>query len=115
MRLLVCGDRNWSNYEFILKRIKELKPAVIIHGAATGADSLAGKAATELGISVEEYPADWSIGRRAGPIRNSRMLKEGNPDYVLAFHPKISESKGTRDMLHKAMRVGIPTELLSGR
>jgi hypothetical protein len=30
--------------------------------------------------------ADWKrLGRKAGPIRNQRMLVEGKPDLVVAF------------------------------
>jgi hypothetical protein len=30
--------------------------------------------------------AEWErLGRKAGPIRNQRMLEEGKPDLVVAF------------------------------
>lgn len=37
----------------------------------------------------------------------------GQPDLVLAFHDNLSESKGTRDMVQRAKRAGVPVYLVS--
>jgi len=43
MRILICGDRNWKDYNAIRNRMRKLPVnATIIHGAAKGADSIAG-------------------------------------------------------------------------
>lgn len=103
MRILFCGDRNWTNYKFIVDIISEMKPTVVIEGEARGADSMARDAAEYFGIPVLAFPADWNThGKAAGPIRNSQMLKEGKPDLVVAFHNDIKNSKGTKDMVTKA-------------
>lgn len=97
LRLLVCGDRNWYDSVVVEKKIRELNPSIIIHGAARGADSLASSVAKQLGIPVLKFPALWEkYGRAAGPIRNQQMLDEGDPNFVLAFHDDIEHSKGTR-------------------
>ena len=84
----------------------------VVHGAARGADTLAGEAAKRCGFAVEEYPADWrQWGKRAGPIRNQRMLDEGKPQIVHAFHDHILDSKGTRDMIYRALGAGLPVYL----
>lgn len=109
-RILVCGDRNWADG----KRIKQVLEAMsadydltIVDGAANGADSLASEAAKELGLKNERYPAAWKqLGKRAGPIRNQEMLDSG-VDMVLAFHPNLDESKGTRDMVARARKKGV--------
>lgn len=112
MRLLVCGDRNWTNKELIRREVEGLRPDVVIHGAARGADVLGGMAARELGIEVIEFPAQWEkYGRAAGPIRNQQMLGEGKPTIVFAFNNKISESKGTKDMIRRARKAGLPVYL----
>ena len=112
MRLLVCGSRYWKPFDPIKRELKRLRPTVVIHGGAKGADSLAGIAARELGIMVEVYPAEWEVyGRSAGPIRNRKMLKEGKPDLVLAFHEDIKKSKGTADMMAIAKKAGIKVKL----
>jgi hypothetical protein len=111
-RVLVCGDRNWTNLEAIRRELSRHRPSVVIHGTARGADTLAGIAALELGISVERYPANWTkYGRAAGPIRNRQMLEIGRPDLVLAFHENIADSRGTADMIRIAEKKGVPVEL----
>ena len=111
MRLLVCGDRNWVDFEAVKRRIAELKPSVVIHGCARGADSLAEKAASEMGIPVLSFPADWvRFGKKAGYIRNGRMLYESKPDHVLVFHDDIEHSEGTADMVRRAKQAGITVE-----
>lgn len=116
IRILVCGDRNWINKKIIKKRLISLpNNSTIIHGAARGADSIAGLVAKELNFRVEEYPADWeNHGRSAGPRRNMKMLKEGRPNLVIAFHKNIEKSKGTKHMLKISKKAGIRTELITG-
>jgi hypothetical protein len=76
-----------------------------MHGAARGADRLAGAAASTLGLEVVEYPADWRrYGRRAGFLRNEQMLAAG-PDLVVAFHQ--DSSRGTAHTISLARKAGI--------
>lgn len=113
MNVLVCGDRNWNNYYSIYSFMSELLKwnglFTIISGEAKGADALAKKAADDLRILYAGFEADWDkYGKAAGPIRNKKMIDEGKPDLVVAFHSNISKSKGTRDMITKARDKGIP-------
>ncbi len=74
-----------------------------------GADFLAVKAARACGIPYVEFPAEWErFGKSAGPIRNQKMLDEGKPDLVIAFHEDLEKSRGTKDMISRAFRKGIP-------
>lgn len=115
MRLLICGDRNWSDGNAIREVIKQFNPSVIIEGECKGADILARLSAETMRIEVLKFPANWQMyGRSAGSIRNSQMLKEGNPDIVVGFHYNIEESKGTRDMLTRAKKAGKPTFVFNG-
>lgn len=115
MRLLVCGDRNWTDREAIERELRLLEPSVVIEGECRGADLLAREVAEQLGISVEAYPPLWSrYGRAAGPERNHRMLTLGKPDLVLAFHSDIEHSKGTKNMLEQARRAGLRTKIVGG-
>jgi len=119
MRLLICGDRNWQDRscikDWIEHAVREYHGNVIvIHGAARGADTIAGLAAKANSLEVIEFPAEWSkYHRAAGVIRNAKMLLEGNPDAVWAFHDKIEESKGTADMIRRALRAGLPVRLIT--
>ena len=108
MRILFCGDRNWSHYKTIVDVMLELHPSLVIEGEAKGADSMAADAGEYYQIPVLRFPADWNkYGRAAGPIRNSQMLNEGKPDLVVAFHDDISTSKGTRNMVEQSKKQGI--------
>jgi hypothetical protein len=82
---------------------------LIIHGAAKGADTIAGNIANKLGFQVVSVPAEWEkYGRAAGPIRNKIMLNM-EPDLVLAFHSDIENSKGTKNMVEIARKKGVET------
>jgi hypothetical protein len=116
MKVLICGDRNWSDKALIKSRLQSFAlqhdNVTVIHGAASGADNLAGEAAKELGMEVKEFPADWkTYGRSAGPIRNRQMLRQGEPDFVWAFHDNLRESKGTKDMVKVAGQLGYKVTL----
>lgn len=116
-KVLICGDRNWTDKEKIREYVeilhKKHDDLVIIEGEARGADSLVRDCAKELGVIVEAYPADWNqYGRAAGPIRNQQML-ETVPDMVIAFHDDIENSKGTKDMVNRAKKIGIKTLIIS--
>lgn len=107
MKVLVCGDRSWTDRARITRALAKLpKDTTVIHGACRGADIIAGEEAKKLGLTVREFPANWSVGPSAGPIRNRKMLDE-KPDFVLAFHPNIKTSKGTADTVREATRRGI--------
>ena len=112
-RILICGDRNWKDVETIENFICSLPPdTVIIHGNARGADKIAERKAKEHGLTVKGYSADWDrYGKAAGPIRNKRMLLEGRPDRVVAFHNDLSKSRGTADMLRQAEKRGVAFEI----
>ena len=75
---------------------------------------MAGSYATANEMKSMVFPAKWEMGRRAGPIRNQQMIDECRPDLVIAFHENIIESKGTKDMVNRSMKAGIPTYLVSG-
>lgn len=112
MRVLICGDRNYTNRKKIRAYMVTLpKNTIIIDGGARGADSLANEIAVQNGYPTERYFAEWNIyGRAAGPIRNKQMLDEGKPDLVVYFHDDIDNSKGTRNMILKATAAGIPVK-----
>lgn len=109
MKVLVCGSRHYQNYHMILSIIKSLDIDLLIAGGCRGADTLAVWAARKCGIQYVEYPADWQrFGKSAGPIRNQDMLDIEKPELVLVFHEDLAHSKGTKDMLSRVIKAGIP-------
>ncbi len=118
MKILICGCRHYSFYDKIKRYIEEEKEnhqeLIIIQGGASGADNLAKRASKELFIECREYKADWNTyGKSAGPKRNQKMLDEENPDLVIAFHPDIESSKGTKDMINRAKRLQYKTKIFT--
>lgn len=110
-RVLICGSRDWVDTGYQIFRFINRLPedCVVIHGGARGVDSMAGEIATFLGLSVMEFPADWKrYGRAAGIIRNQQMLDEGRPNTVVYFHEDLANSRGTKDMVTRAQRAGLP-------
>jgi len=86
-----------------------MTPHTIIHGGASGADTLAGEWAAVNGCRCEVFPADWSKhGRAAGPIRNRQMIEEGRPDHVLA----MAGGAGTQNMISQAIKYGLTVHLV---
>ena len=115
MIILISGDRYWDNADIIKRELEKfLADTVIIHGAAKGADTIAGIVAKNLGMRVIPFKADWlQYGKAAGPIRNKQMIDEGKPDLLLAFHSHIETSKGTADMIQRAKKANIKTILIT--
>lgn len=114
MRVLICGDRDWKDEDTIENYIKTLPPrSVVIHGNCRGADRIARRLALKHGHSELPIKAKWGKhGRSAGPRRNREMLDKGKPDIVIAFHDNIEESKGTKDMIDKTRKRGIPYKII---
>ena len=74
MKYLICGSRDWTNYNLIKERILYHQPTMIISGGCKGADKIAENIAKELNIPIEIYNAEWDkYGNSAGPIRNKKM------------------------------------------
>lgn len=105
MRTLVCGGRDFADWPYLSRMLDGAGVTLVIHGGASGADTLAGRWASSRGIAVEVYPADWArYGRSAGPRRNAWMLGVGRPDVVVAF----AGGRGTANMVGLARAAGVP-------
>lgn len=113
-RLLVCGDRDWKDRDYIFARLDEMQPlygfSEMIEGCARGADRIGEEWATERGIPLRHFPANWDKwGKLAGIIRNTEMLTMGEPEMVVAFHTALQQSKGTKHMVTISKRAGVNT------
>lgn len=121
MKILVTGDREWTDHVTLFNVISSLalleahcgNRLTVIHGDYRGADHLADDVAYLVGANRKRYPAKWLVyGYAAGPIRNQQMIDE-NDDIVLAvgFHNDIHKSGGTKDMLRRCLKHNIPALL----
>ena len=105
--VLVTGYRGWTDVKRIAAELGALEDdypgagLTLVHGGCAGADLMAARHAENRGWTVIEEKADWDKhGRRAGPIRNQRMIDVHKPDVVLAFLDPLS--RGTLDCLRRA-------------
>ena len=89
MRVLVCGGRTYNSKAYLTSYLDVFHKMNVIselaQGGAKGADFLAKEWALNNQVPVLTYHADYKYGKVAGPMRNERMLREFNPDVVIAF------------------------------
>lgn len=85
----------------------------LYHGECRGLDEIASYRAKRMGFETFGFPADWSKGRGAGPIRNQEMLhlavKEvGSKNVILLAFPVYGEKNaGTKNCIDSAFKFGI--------
>lgn len=115
MKVLVCGGREFDDFELLKETLDPLfwqpgQDAFWIFGDAKGADFLTRvwlKTMYKKGCAgkyYKEFKADWKrLGPSAGPLRNAQMLEEGKPDLVVAF----PGGPGTANMVKLAKEAGI--------
>ena len=108
-KALVCGGREFNDAKLLYEALDQMTLDYIIYGAASGADSLAGRYAKSRNIPCKAYPANWRpkgpqgpVNRGAGFQRNQQMLDQGQPDLVIAF----PGGNGTRNMVKIAEQQG---------
>jgi hypothetical protein len=108
LRIIVCGGRDYADRQKLNEVMEALHAERPIkhlwHGNARGADSLADWwGHKHAAVSVHPVSAEWSkYGRRAGPMRNQKMLGN-NIDLVVAF----PGGRGTADMIKRAEDAGV--------
>jgi hypothetical protein len=107
-RVLVCGGRDFDDRAALDAALDRLHAqrrfTLLIAGGARGADTMAAKWASDRGVRTRIFMARWNIyGRAAGPIRNTRMLRKGRPDLVVAF----PGGRGTAGMVALARDAGV--------
>lgn len=120
-RIIVSGDRNWSDVPRVASLFKEVakiyppSSTVLFHGGCRGADTIAGEEAKKCGYEVRVYPVsgdDWKkFGKGAGPQRNVKMIedgiKEGGVDLILIFHDNLRLGRGTKNFVEAAKKRGL--------
>ena len=115
--VIIAGGRDCKpsriNINLCYKLISKLEGDVILYsGNARGADQIPWEMKKEYGCPVVGFTADWDFhDKRAGPIRNRRMLKgDGNPaTHLIAFWD--GKSRGTKDMIDIAREAGIKVKV----
>jgi hypothetical protein len=117
----VSGDRRatYDGWHKVIERAFDRIGDIdtVVHGGCSGIDMICDKIARQRGYNVVVYRAEWNVyGRAAGPIRNKLMIQHLlNYDDVrlLAFHPDIESSRGTKNMIELAVQYNIAYQLYS--
>lgn len=76
----------------------------IVSGTARGVDNLGEQLAMNLNLNLCKFPADWSLGRGAGHIRNRDMAKYTDIAIILWD----GYSKGSKNMISEMKKLGKP-------
>ena len=109
MKIIIAGSRDIFDYNllksFMEKICRKYTITEVISGKASGIDRAGEFWAVEHGIPIIDMPADWSVGKKAGPLRNIEMLKMA--DIVLVI--KKTDSRGSSHMASIAKASGKPT------
>ena len=111
MKIIIAGSRNFNDYNLLKTSCDNLLTQFtnieIVSGTARGADKLGERYAREKGYDIKQFPANWSLGKSAGYIRNDEMAQYA--DMLIAFWD--GTSKGTKHMIDLANKRGIKVEI----
>lgn len=121
MRIIISGSREFNNYEIIENKILDIirklnsntSSIEIVSGGCRGVDKCAEMFAYRNGFKFTEFPADWSLGKRAGYLRNKQMAEYASElnGVLIAFWNM--KSKGTKMMIDLARRYGLDVYIIN--
>lgn len=127
MKTIIAGSRTITDYNLVLKEIKEsgFNITEVVSGMAKGVDTLAVKYAKENNISLKKFYADWKdlshpnsdirqnaygkYDKNAGLRRNRKMAKYA--DVLIAISK--NNSTGTRHMIRTMESLNKPYFVLN--
>lgn len=127
MKVAVIGSRGFDNYSLLKKVMNKYakQATAIVSGGAKGADTLAERYAQEFNLEKIIFLADWGniqvspciirnnskgpYNAMAGHNRNTKIVESA--DLIIAFWD--FSSKGTRDSLKKAHKMGKKTIIIN--
>ncbi len=111
--MAVVGSRNFDDYELLKKILWGSSPLeTIISGGASGADSLAARFANEYNVRLIEILPDYNLYKKAAPImRNTEIAKRCSS--MVAFW--YLKSRGTKNVINKALQRGKPVTIIPFR
>lgn len=105
MKTIIAGCREITNSRIVFNAIQEAGWLIteVVSGCARGVDASGELWARTFGIPVKHFPANWSLGPKAGPIRNRQMAEYA--DALIAVWD--GKSKGTKNMIAEAHARGL--------
>ena len=111
-KIIIAGCRDFTDYAFFKEQLSYCvfpEHFEIVHGVASGVDTMADYWATSRNIPVKKFPANWKkYGNSAGPIRNREMAQYG--DQLIAFWDNMSP--GTANMIAEIKKLDKPYTII---
>lgn len=112
-RVIVFGSRSFNDYQLLAHKLDCIlansTDIAIISGSAKGPDQLGEEYAIENGHGLIRVPALWDVyDKKAGFKRNDEMLDIAT--HAIGFWD--GQSRGTRDMIQKTGKLGLPLRVI---
>jgi hypothetical protein len=114
-KVIIAGGREFGDYHLLHLKCRQLlfenhdpSDIEIVSGKARGADRLGEQFAEQYKIQVAEFPADWSLGKQAGYVRNKQMAEYS--DALIAFD---TGGRGTGHMINLAREHGLAVRVVN--
>ncbi len=105
MKVIIAGSRQIEDYCSVKNAIElsQFYVSEVVSGCARGVDKVGEYWARKHNIPIKRFPANWSLGKQAGIIRNIEMAHYA--DALVAVWD--SQSRGTKHMIECAKRKGL--------
>lgn len=105
MRVIIAGTRTIRSLPLVRRAIEEsgFDVTEVVSGGARGVDGIGEVWARIRKVPTKVFPADWSQGKKAGPLRNEQMAAYADA-LVAVWNGK---SRGTADMIERAKAHGL--------
>ena len=113
MKTIIAGSRSIFDYNLVCDIINKCpfkhQISEVVSGVCAGVDSLGERWAKENSLPIKQFPANWSLGKKAGPLRNKDMANYADA-LVLIWDGK---SKGTKHMIDIAEKNGLAVRIVN--
>jgi hypothetical protein len=105
MKTIIAGGRDVTEYFHLEEALESYRNDIteVVSGGASGADALGERYARGSKLPIKRFPADWSQGKAAGPIRNRQMAEYA--EALIAIWD--GKSRGTANMIEEAKKRGL--------
>jgi hypothetical protein len=111
VKVIIAGSRTVTDFAHVHAAIVSApfywEITEVVSGTCRGVDALGEQWAEGLGVRVKRFPADWSKGKQAGPVRNRQMAEYA--DALIAVWD--GHSRGTADMIAAMKALGKPVHV----